>query len=170
MARIKPEKENSKDPEIQKIFAEIKRATDGKVPEAYRVFARAPRVLAANWNRTKNILGAVKIQKTEKESIALAVSAANGCDFCVKIHSENLKKSGFKKSEIEKIKTGKSENPTRKMILEFCVKAMISPKKVADADFEKIKKLGFDDSEILEILATAEMYSGYNRLLIALGI
>ena len=43
--------------------------------------AAKPEYLEANWNRSQLIMKPGKLDKFTKEIIALAVSAANGCDY-----------------------------------------------------------------------------------------
>jgi len=93
MARIRLQSEQTNDTEIKSVFDEIiERA--GKVPAAYRAFARQAHILQANWNRTKNILGKSNLLIKLKEAIAYRVSTENGCTFCMAIHKQNLEKLG----------------------------------------------------------------------------
>ena len=170
MARIKLQNENVNDPEIQKIFNEIKTKTGGKIPAAYRAFGRTAHILAANWNRTKKILGGGKVPVELKESIALAVSSVNGCGFCVAIHRRNLAAKNFSETEIGKIERAESTDKKTDFILKFCVTATKTPAKISDADFAKLREFGFSDEEILEILTTMEMYTGYNKIIVSLDL
>ncbi|MFA5821207.1 MAG: peroxidase-related enzyme [Candidatus Gracilibacteria bacterium] len=169
MTRITLTNENTNDPITQEIFAEIK-SKAGKVPAAYRAFARLPHILQANWNRTKNILGKGNLPIGTKEAIATRVSKENGCDFCLAIHKKNLEKHGFTPEQITEIENGDTKDDKLNHILRFVTTATKDPHKLTDADFAKLKELGYTDEDILEILTVMEMYTGYNKIIVALDL
>jgi len=169
MARIKLLTEADGNSQIKKIFDEIKERA-GRVPAAYRAFANYPHILQANWNRTKNILGEGNVPIEIKEAIATRVSKVNGCRFCLLIHKGNLKKLGVGVKEIEAIETGEVEDTKLNFILKFVSVATKEPEKLTDADFERLKDLGHTEEDILEILTVMEMYTGYNKIIVALDL
>ena len=169
MARIKLQTENTNHPEIKSVFDEIKEKVD-HVPAAYRAFALHPHILQANWNRTKNILGQGNIAIEIKESIATRVSKVNGCDFCLQIHKANLEKLGLAPAEVEAIENGKVKDKALDLVLKFVGTATKEPSQLTDADFERLKEYGYMDEDILEILTVMEMYTGYNKIIVALGL
>ena len=169
MARIRLLTETDGNSQIQEIFDEI-REKAGRVPAAYRAFAKYPHILQANWNRTKNILGEGNVSIETKEAIATRVSKVNGCNFCLLIHKGNLKKLGVSAKEIEAIETGEVEDTKLNYILNFVSVATKEPEKLTDADFKRLKDLGHSEKDILEILTVMEMYTGYNKIISALDL
>lgn len=170
MARIKLQSENSDIPEVKKVYDEIKEKTGGDVPAAYRAFGIQSHILQANWNRTKRVLSEGNLPQSMKESIALAVSAENGCRFCINIHKNNLIKQEFSEVEVEKITNASSSDSVLDFVLKLCVKATKNPEKVTDADFAKLRSFDYSDEDILEILTVMEMYTGYNKIIVALNL
>lgn len=170
MARIKLQDENNYNPEVKQVFDEIKEITGGSVPAAYRAFGMQSHILQANWNRTKRVLAEGNLPHTLKESIALAVSAANGCHFCVNIHRTNLLKQNFSEKDLDQIVEASSEDEKIDFILKFSVKATKNPEKIIDGDFAKLRYFGYNDEDILEILTVMEMYTGYNKIIVALNL
>ncbi len=169
MARIKLSDEASVDTQSREIFDEIKERV-GKVPAAYRAFARYPHILQANWNRTKNVLGQGNLPIETKEAIATRVSKVNGCHFCLLIHKDNLEKLGIDTQEIEAIERGEVEDPKLNFILEFVSMATREPEKLTDSYFEQLKAFGLTEEDTLEILTVMEMYTGYNKIIVALDL
>ncbi len=169
MSRIELTKEPSSDPLIQEIFDEIKEKA-GQVPAAYRAFARHYHIVQANWNRTKNILGEGNVSIEIKEAIATRVSKVNGCHFCLLIHKGNLEKLGFSENEINLIENAEIKDEKLKFILNFVSTATKEPEKLTDQDFEKLRDFGYSDDDILEILTVMEMYTGYNKIIVALDL
>ncbi len=170
MTRIKLQNINSENPEIKEIFSEIKSKTGGVVPAPYRAFALQSHILQANWNRTKRILSEGNLPHSLKESIALAVSSENRCHFCVNIHRNNLLKQGLSEEEVKQIINATSKNEKIDFVLKFCVKATKNPDKISDFDFEVLRKFEYSDEDILEMLTTMEMYTGYNKIIVALDL
>jgi uncharacterized peroxidase-related enzyme len=169
MARIKLSEEASVDSQSQEIFNEIKERA-GVVPAAYRAFARYPHILQANWNRTKNILGQGNLPIETKEAIATRVSKVNGCHFCLLIHKANLEKLGINTEGIEKIEMGKVEDPKLDYVLQFVSTATKEPEKLTNSDFDKLKEFDYSEEDILEILTVMEMYTGYNKIIVAMDL
>lgn len=170
MPRIKLQSENTDNKGIHDVFSEIKIATKGKVPAPYRAFGRLEHVLQANWNKTKQVLSQGNLPRILKESIALAVSSANGCEFCVSVHRDNLLKHEFTERAIEQVSNASSPDTKTDAALKFAVQASHDPHALTDADFDNLKKLGYSEEDILEILTVMEMYTGYNKIITALGI
>ena len=170
MARIRLQDENSNTTDIKAVFDEIKEKTGGTVPAVYRAFGLHAHILQANWNRTKRVLSEGNLLHSLKESIALAVSAENSCHFCVSIHRNNLLKQEFSETVVDQIMEANSDDEKIDFILKFCVKATKNPHKISDADFDQLHLYGYTDEDILEMLTVMEMYTGYNKIIVALGL
>lgn len=169
MSRIELLSDTQKQLEIKEIFSEIiERA--GCVPAAYRAFAQHPHILQANWNRTKNILGKGEIPIEIKEAIATRVSKVNGCHFCLEIHRANLKKLEIPEVQIDAIEAGAVSDAKLNFILKFVSTATKMPEQLTDEDFKQLRVFGYDDRDILEILTVMEMYTGYNKIIVALNL
>lgn len=169
MSRIQLETSETQNPETKKVFAEIS-AKVGEIPAAYRTFGVQSHILQANWNKTIRVLSEGNLPHSLKESIALAVSTKNGCHFCINIHQKNLLKKGFSEQEVSRIKHASSHDEKIDYILKFCVTATSTPEKISDADFETLKNFEYSDADILEMLTVMEMYTGYNKIIVALGL
>jgi AhpD family alkylhydroperoxidase len=87
--------------EVAAIYADI-RATLGMpfVPAMFKAIAHHPAYLRASWERVKIVMGPGLIDRKTKEMIAVAVSAANGCDYCVQAHTAALRGMGSRDAEI----------------------------------------------------------------------
>lgn len=86
---------------VREIFADI-RKTFGIpfVPKLFKVMAHHPAYLKASWERVKVIMGPGLIERKTKEMIAVAVSAVNGCDYCVGAHTAALRGMGTGDAEL----------------------------------------------------------------------
>lgn len=86
---------------VGEVFADI-RNTFGMpfVPNLFKVMAHNPDYLKASWDRVKIIMGSGLLDRKTKEMIAVAVSAVNGCDYCVSAHTAALKGMGVRDAEL----------------------------------------------------------------------
>src|SRR5436305_9146312 len=96
MATVKLVDENSPHPIVQRIFADIKATKKiDRVPNIWRALATNPEHLELCWTRLKAIMQPGKLDMLTKEIIALAVSATNGCRYCINSHTAAVQKLGL---------------------------------------------------------------------------
>lgn len=101
IATVPPVAESAATGKVAAIFADI-RSTKGlaTVPNFWRVLATNPDHLELVWTRLKSIMHPEAAGRTSpldprtREIIALAVSATNGCGYCVNSHTAALRKLG----------------------------------------------------------------------------
>jgi AhpD family alkylhydroperoxidase len=87
---------------VAAVFADIK-ATKGLdfVPNFWRALASSPDLLEATWSRLKAVMHPealgrpARLDPLTREMIALAVSATNGCAYCVNSHTAAVRKLGL---------------------------------------------------------------------------
>lgn len=101
MATVPYVDEATADGDVSAIYQEI-RTTFGLpfVPNLFKVMAHHPAYLRASWERVKVVMGPGLIERKTKEMIAVAVSAANGCDYCVLAHTAALRGLGSSDAEL----------------------------------------------------------------------
>ncbi len=83
-------------PEAAEVFAEIRalRGTD-HVNNFWRALAHDPATLRATWDRLKDVMASGALDALTKEMIYIAVSTANGCDYCIHSHTAAAKGKGM---------------------------------------------------------------------------
>lgn len=101
MSTVALVEESAASGEVAAIYADI-RATFGLpfVPAMFKAIAHHPAYLKTSWERVKVVMGPGLIDRKTKEMIAVAVSAANGCDYCIQAHTAALKGMGSNDAEI----------------------------------------------------------------------
>lgn len=102
IATVTPISEEAATGKVAAIYADIKATKNiNFVPNMWRVLATNPDHLELVWSRLKAIMHPEAIGKTSKltpltrEIIALAVSATNGCSYCVNSHTAAVRKLGL---------------------------------------------------------------------------
>jgi AhpD family alkylhydroperoxidase len=102
IATVTPVAEPEASEAVAAVYADIK--TTKKidfVPNIWRVLATNPTHLQQMWTRLKAVMHPEAVGRTSKldpvtrEAIALAVSATNGCAYCVNSHTAALQKLGL---------------------------------------------------------------------------
>src|SRR5205809_2716144 len=94
--------ENAAGGKVREIFDDIKRTKNiDFVPNFWRALASYPDQLELVWRQLKTLMHPEasgrksNLDPKTREMIALAVSATNGCSYCVNSHTAALKKLGL---------------------------------------------------------------------------
>ncbi len=100
-ATVRPFEELEATGRVAEIFADIRRTKNiDFVPRFWQVIATNPVQLEVVWTSLKSLMhpeavGRVaRLDPTTREIIALAVSATNGCPYCINSHTAALRKLG----------------------------------------------------------------------------
>jgi uncharacterized peroxidase-related enzyme len=129
----------------------------GFVPNHYLLMSISPKVLGG-WASLTGFL-AKSLDVRTREGIALAVSEANGCDYCLAAHSyvsKNLAK--IPPEEIALNRQGRSSDRKRQAAATFA-KALVEMRgKVSDAQFAAVKDAGWTDANIIEMIALTAQF------------
>jgi len=120
-------------------------------PNMTRVMANSPAVLEGYLGLSGALAGGSLPAKL-REEIALEVGEQNGCQYCVSAHTAIGKLTGLTDTEIEEAREARSNSPKHAAALEFARQVVAKRGRVTDADFEAVRKGGFGDGEIAEIL------------------
>ena len=101
-ATVRPVEEAEATARVAAIFADIKRTKNiDFVPRFWRVIATNTAQLETVWTSLKTLMHpeavgrTPRLDATTREIIALAVSATNGCVYCVNSHTAAVRKLGF---------------------------------------------------------------------------
>ena len=110
LATVIPIAESAATGKVAEIFADIKRTKNiDFVPNLWRVLATSPDQLELIWTRLKALMHpeaagrSSPLDARTREIIALAVSATNGCRYCVNSHTAALKKQGVEDAALGEI-------------------------------------------------------------------
>jgi uncharacterized peroxidase-related enzyme len=130
----------------------------GFTPNMMAAFAQSPIAFNA-WATLFGSLSKALDVKT-RDSIGLAVSEVNGCNYCLTVHSytaEHMAK--LVPEDIILARKGHATDPKRDAALQFARKVIETRGNVSDADLKTIRHAGYTDANIMEIIALVTMYS-----------
>ena len=119
-----------------------------------------------------------RLPKWFLESVGVLVSLLNGCDYCVRHHSEGLKRLLSSQpgryeallAELHSALPGPPFNPAELEALAYVRKLTLNPGTIAQEDIDLLRTRGFDDGEILEINQVASYFAYANRTVAGLGV
>ncbi len=125
----------------------------GSVPNLFRTVANSPAALQG-YLGLNGALAKGKLSAATRERIAIAVAEINGCGYCLAAHSyiaKNLAK--LDDGEIAANRDASSSDPRAEAALRFAAKVVQARGHVSDADVSEVKRAGYDDAEVIEIVA-----------------
>jgi uncharacterized peroxidase-related enzyme len=124
----------------------------GMVPNLFRVVGNSPAALEG-YLGLNGALAKGSLEAPTRERVALAVAEVNGCDYCLSAHSylgKNLSK--LSDAEIAANRSGGSTDPKADAAVQFAVKLVEARAHVSDADIQAVKRAGYTDAQIVEIV------------------
>jgi len=130
----------------------------GFTPNMMATFAQSPLAFNA-WAALFGSLSKVLDAKT-RDSIGLAVSEVNGCDYCLTVHSftaEHMAKLTL--DDIVLARKGHASDPKRDAAIQFARRVIETRGKVSDAHLKVVRDAGYTDANVMEIVALVAMYS-----------
>jgi AhpD family alkylhydroperoxidase len=102
IATVRPVEEREATGTVAAIFADIKQTKNiDFVPALWRTIATNPALLELVWTNLKTLMHpeavgrSARLDLRTREIIALAVSATNGCPYCINSHTAALRKLGI---------------------------------------------------------------------------
>lgn len=158
---------------LQGLFNKAK-AKLGFVPNVFRVFSFRPERLSAWFAHYKQLHEpTANLNAAEREMIAVAVSMANGCLYCLVAHGAALREALGDPIKADRITLDyKRAGLDVKMeaVLDFAVKLTRTPTDCLQADIAHLQSLGLTLNEVWDVIEIAAMYNFTNRMASATGM
>ena len=83
-------------PEVRAVYDDIMKTRQiDFVPNFWRTIAHDAALLRRTWETLKEIMAPGALDPLTKEMIAVAVSATNGCEYCIRSHTASARKLGM---------------------------------------------------------------------------
>jgi uncharacterized peroxidase-related enzyme len=161
------------DPAIKAVFAKCLEKI-GFVPNVLRAYTLRPAKLELfRLYNNALMLGDSGLTKLEREMIAVVVSCANHCHYCLIAHGAAVRSlSGdpeLGEHLVTNYRTAKLPSRQRTM-LDFVWKLTETPDRMGKADRAGLRKAGFSDEDIFDIAEVAGFYNMTNRLASAIDM
>lgn len=124
----------------------------GIVPNMTRAMAVSPAVLEAYLNFNGALHSGVLPAKV-REQLALDVGEVNRCDYCLSAHSALGKRAGLSDQDILASRRGTSADAKSEALLRFARVVVEKRGLVGDDDVDAVRRAGYGDAEIAEVVA-----------------
>jgi uncharacterized peroxidase-related enzyme len=145
----------------------------GFVPNVLRNFALRPlHLLRWNDHYEELMKGDSGLSKAEREMIAVVVSVANACRYCIAAHSAALRKLTRDPSLADAIAADHTTAPVEprvRAMLDYARKLTLDPTRMVEADVERLRASGWSDEDVLDIAEVTAMFNFSNRMASGLG-
>jgi uncharacterized peroxidase-related enzyme len=128
----------------------------GFAPNIMRTMANSPTVLQGYLDFS-GALSKGNLSPKFREQIALTVSEVNNCGYCLAAHSAIGRTVGLSDEAIGDSRRGESTDTKEATALDFTRNVVLNRGWVTDEDVAKLRKAGFTDGDITEILANISL-------------
>ena len=143
-------------------------AKAGFIPNVFITLAHRPAEFRAFFDyHDALLLKDGGLSKAEREMIIVATSGANQCHYCVIAHGAILRvyaKNPLIADQVAVNYRKADLAPRQQAMLDFALKVALHSHEIQDADFPRMRELGFSDEDIWDIGAIAALFALSNRM------
>lgn len=164
MSKIELKNPNDTTGKQAEIFSQIHN-TFGVIPNMFKAIGNSEAALESMWT-SFGALSKGNLGTKLGEQIAVLVADINRCEYCLAAHTLLGQKAGATPQEMAAAQAGESSEERTQAALHF-TKAIIQKKAgISTKDVEDIKKAGFTDGEIAEIMAhvALNIFTNYTNI------
>lgn len=156
-------------PEIDETFNKIKTELNAPfTPNFFRVWATSPESLNGIWPVMNHILTSGRVGRRLKEMIFVAISSLKSCHYCEAAHHAFCLHLGLTPAQIQNLiqnhTIDEADGAKDKAAIDFAVRLAKDSHSSSEKDFQALNELGFDNEEVMEIIAMSGMAVFYNHL------
>jgi uncharacterized peroxidase-related enzyme len=146
----------------------------GFVPNVARLLAIAPSHFTGWWKYFDELMrGPSGLSKTQREMIAVVVSAEADCPYCEVAHAAALRLRTKDPVLVDRLAVNYRHvdlDPADRVMLDFAVKLTWTPNECGQDDLERLRVAGFEDEDILHLVEVTAIFNYNVRLATATGL
>lgn len=158
---------------LQGLFAKAREAL-GFVPNVFRVYSFRPERLSLWFAHFKALHEPTEgLTTADREMIAVVVSQANGCLYCLVAHGAALREALGDPVLGERIAFDYSRaglDARRSAICAYAEKLTLRPRELGEGDLQSLLDAGLTREEAWDVAEIASMYNLTNRMAMATGM
>lgn len=159
--------EDATNPTVQAVYDEIKAELGfGIVPNLFKSMATRPCFLETQWRHFRTTVLQGALPRTLKEMIGVAISQINRSEYALRVHLHSLSALGISEEVLHLLVTDFANCPLperQKQVILFGLQIATQPQQVSNQDYAQLRTLGLSETEIFEIIATANLFLGVNQ-------
>ena len=162
---------------LRKIYDRV-RGPDGQIDNILRLHSLRPHTLESHLALYKSALHHTgnRLPIWLLEAIGTYVSLLNGCDYCLEHHFEGLrrlladdKRAGAMRGAMETGDLAKGFDDRELEILRYAERLTWNPATITEDDIQRLRAVGLQDGEILEVNQVTAYFAYANRTVQGLG-
>ena len=146
----------------------------GFMPNVARLLAVTPSHFVGWWRYFDELMrGPSGLTKTQREMIAVVVSAEARCPYCTAAHQAALRLRTRDVALVEGLSVNYRHldlDPRDRAMLDFAVKLTKAPEACGPGDVEDLRAAGYSDEDILHIVEVTAIFNYNVRLATATGL
>jgi uncharacterized peroxidase-related enzyme len=146
----------------------------GFMPNVARLLAVTPRHFVGWWKYFDDLMrGPSGLSKTQREMIAVVVSAEAHCPYCVAAHAAALRMRTRDDAFVERLAVNYRHvelDARDRAMLDFAVKLTSTPEECGADDLQRLREVGYTDEDILHIVEVTAIFNFNVRLATATGL
>lgn len=146
----------------------------GKVANILKVHSLNPDALKSHLDLYMTIMfGKSGLTRKERECIAVVVSRADNCEYCVNHHAESLSRYIQNEELLNQIKEDYSQAKLPDKLMALChyaYKLTTQPGKQKQEDLTLLKSFGLTDKDLLDTTLIVAYFNFVNRIALGLGV
>ncbi|MBS0455993.1 MAG: peroxidase-related enzyme [Proteobacteria bacterium] len=159
--------------EIAEVYARL-REERGRVAHILKVHSLRPSALVHHLDLYMGLLfGPGGLGRRQRELIAVVVSRANRCAYCVGHHAEALARYVRDPDLLRRIAGDYRETdlgPVDRALADYAHKLTTSPASIGEEDIGALRQHGLEDADILLANLIAAYFNFVNRIALGLGV
>lgn len=128
----------------------------GLVPNMTRAMANAPAVLES-YLQFSGALAHGRLNAKLREQIALLVAEVNACHYCLSAHTAIGRMVGLKDAELAAARGADSDDARAAAALKFAKALVVHGGAVTPEQFDAVRRAGWGDADIAEIIANVAL-------------
>jgi uncharacterized peroxidase-related enzyme len=138
-------------------------------PNMTRVMANSPAVLQG-YLSFSGALAEGALDTRLRELIAVEVAEQNSCQYCLSAHMAIGKMTGLSGAELDMARSASSASPKTTAALVFARQLVAEKGQISDVEIEAVRRAGYPDGEIAEIIAHVALNTFTNYFNNAAGV
>ncbi len=157
---------------LRQIYDAVK-AQRGKVSRILSVHSLDPPALQLHLDLYMHLMfSRGPLSRCEREAIAVTVSVANGCAYCVAHHMETLQHFEKDADVLRKVREAPEQlaNPRLRAMLPYARKLTVAPSTMDETEVGALRAAGLADADVLRINLITAYFNFVNRIALGLGV
>jgi uncharacterized peroxidase-related enzyme len=146
----------------------------GFLPNVARLLAVTPSHFVGWWRYFDDLMrGPSGLTKTQREMIAVVVSAESHCPYCLAAHAAALRLRTKDPEWVDRLAVNYRHvelEPRDRALLDFAVKLTKTPEECEQSDLDRLREFGYNDEGILHIVEVTAIFNYNVRLATATGL